>query len=574
MIHLFPQITLNLPKLISKLLPAVLTVSGAWAAPVLAAERVYVTYGLLERSVSVDSLDTFVQEGKISAELSDFTRFFNEEQLEELQNILAARIELSPVSVDRFLYTNQGEALLEQLGSLIRTRSGNSGFHAIRAALILAAGDEEGLTPLNVLKQFPLTEIRVNLPETLEILGQLEDLVNQTSSVVALIEQQSALAAAATAIDFSELPDDLRFPGSFTSQMETIVLVDISRERKFKADIYLPNHATGDRIDPAPVIIISHGLGSDRTSYRYLARHLASHGFVVAVPDHPGSDAALLEALFEGRASEVSNPREFIDRPLDIKQLLDQLSQMATNDAIYQGRLNLDQVAVVGQSFGGYTALVLAGAPINFSQLENDCNNPSPLNLSYLLQCRALEIPRELPSLQDGRVKAILVINPIGSSVLGADGFSQIDIPVMVLTGNGDTIAPSLLEQVYPFTWLTTSDRYLLLLQGTTHFSTIGESQPGNIAVDLPPEVVGPDPNVARAYVNIMSLAFLQTYINNERTYLPYLSSGYARYISQTPVPLHLVNRLTPDQLSEALSITLVKTSSKENSSRILTQLD
>lgn len=574
MIHLFPQIKLKLPKVIAKLLPAVLAIgSGAWAAPVLAAERVYVTYGLLERSVSVDSLDTFVREGKIQPDLSDFTRFFNDEQLQELQSILAARIELNPVSVDRFLYTDQGEALLWQLGSLIRTQSGSSGFYAIRAALILSASDEEGLTPLNVLKQFPLTEIRVDLPQTLAILGQLEDLVNQTSNAVALIEQQSTIAASASASNFAELPD-LRFPGSFTSEMETIVLVDISRERKFKADIYLPNRSGGDRNEPAPVVIISHGLGSDRTSYRYLARHLASHGFAVAVPDHPGSDAAQLQALFEGRASEVSNPQEFIDRPLDIKQLLDQLGEMVTNDATYQGRLNLDQIAVIGQSFGGYTALVLAGASINFSQLEEDCNNHSLLNLSYLLQCRALEISREFPTLHDDRVKAILVINPIGSSVLGDEGFSQIDIPIMILTGNGDTIAPSLLEQIYPFTWLTTSNRYLLLLQGATHFSTIGESEPGNIAVDLPPEVVGPDPNVARAYVNIMSLAFLQSHINNERTYLPYLSSGYARYISQTPVPLHLVNSLSPDQLAEALSITLVESSSEESSRRILTQLE
>ncbi len=35
--------------------------------------------------------------------------------------------------------------------------------------------------------------------------------------------------------------------------------------------------------------------------------------------------------------------------------------------------LNLEQVGVVGQSFGGYTALALAGTKINFEQLKADC---------------------------------------------------------------------------------------------------------------------------------------------------------------------------------------------------------
>jgi predicted dienelactone hydrolase len=87
---------------------------------------------------------------------------------------------------------------------------------------------------------------------------------------------------------------------------------------------------------------------------------------VVAVSEHPGSDAKQLQALLSGRADEVTSPREFIDRPLDVKYLLDELTRLSQSEPGFQERLNLQQVGVIGQSFGGYTVLALAGAKLNF----------------------------------------------------------------------------------------------------------------------------------------------------------------------------------------------------------------
>ena len=36
-----------------------------------------------------------------------------------------------------------------------------------------------------------------------------------------------------------------------------------------------------------PLVLISHGSGGSHLAYRTLAAHLARHGFVVAIPDHP-----------------------------------------------------------------------------------------------------------------------------------------------------------------------------------------------------------------------------------------------------------------------------------------------
>lgn len=100
---------------------------------------------------------------------------------------------------------------------------------------------------------------------------------------------------------------------------------------------------------------------------------MASYGFAVAVPKHPGSNSEQLRSLLVGRSDAITSPSEFINRPLDIKYLLDELERLDASNPNLQ--LNLQQVGVIGQSFGGYTALVLAGASLNFKQKSVDTPN-------------------------------------------------------------------------------------------------------------------------------------------------------------------------------------------------------
>ena len=304
------------------------------------------------------------------------------------------------------------------------------------------------------------------------------------------------------------------------------------------------------------MIVISHGLGSDRSTFAYLAIHLASYGFAVLVPEHPGSNAARLQALINGTASEVSEPIEFVNRPLDITFVLNQVESLVNAMPNLRGRLNFQQVGVLGQSYGGYTALVVAGAPINPQQLQASCQNlENTLNLSLLLQCRAIDLTQPEPALQDSRVKAVIAINPITSAVLGQTSLSQIKVPTLMVTGNADTIAPAVTEQIQPFTWLTTPNRYLVMLQGGTHFSTLDSSNAPD-AIPLPQEVVGPSPAIARRYIDALAVAFFQTYIANNPAYRGYLSAAYSTAISESPLPLSLVHTLTADQFTQGIAST------------------
>ncbi|MBW4445401.1 MAG: alpha/beta hydrolase [Spirirestis rafaelensis WJT71-NPBG6] len=516
------------------------------AYPALGAERIRFNYGLLERSIPISSLETYTRTGKVDEGLAAYTQYVDKKQLAQLRKVLLTPIPLNQVEVSQFLYTPIGEQLLEKLGKVIQTESNLSGFYAIRAALILSAADQKDFTLLNVLRKFPASAISINLDQSLAIAESLQNLVNQTQNAVALINQQSQQNVT-TASTLNTVPlMNLGQNGSFRFLKQTITLNDLSRNRTFPADIYLPIAQT-----PRPIIVISHGLGSDRTSFAYLAEHLASYGFVVAVPEHPGSNSKQLQALLAGTADTVTNPRELIDRPLDIKLLLDELTRLSQSNPTFKGRLNLEQVGVVGQSFGGYTALALAGAKINFEQLKTDCPAlENTLNVSLLLQCLAVNLPNTQYNLSDARIKAAIAINPVDSSIFGQASLSQIKIPVMIVSGSSDTVAPAFPEQIRPFTWLTTPNKYLALINGGTHFSTTTESS--NAVVPVPRQVIGPSPALAQRYVKALSVPFFETYVAEQSSYVAYLSTDYVNTISQQPLPLSLIKSLTSEQLEQA----------------------
>jgi len=516
------------------------------AAPAFGAERIYVTYGPLEESVPIESLALFAKEGKIDSNLDGFAQYAKKSQLAQIRSALQAKAEISPVTIAQFLYTPQGEVLLKRLGRVVQTKARQPGFYAIRAALILAAADPEGLTILNVLQKFPTYGIRIDIARGLGIANKLTSLINRSNRTIAgVIELSEAEAASEPAIPPAEMLQP-QLPGPYTWKKSSVTLTSPSRNRTFDMDIYLPQRSP----QPAPVVVISHGLGSDRLSFEYLAKQLASYGFAVAVPEHPGSNAQQIQNLVTGKASEVAEPAEFVNRPLDIKDLLDYLTKLSTTNPAYRGQLDLQRVGIIGQSFGGYTALTLAGAGINFAQLDKDCQlENETLNLSLLLQCRARGLDRNQYNFSDPRIKAAIAINPIASSILGETNLSQIQIPVMLIAGSADTVAPALLEQIQPFTWLTSPNKYLVLLENGTHFSTIEES-PQSVFLP-PPEVIGPEPALARRYLKGLSVAFMETYLNNKSNFRPYLEPNYALSISRNALGLRILRSLTPEQLQQ-----------------------
>lgn len=545
---LFDNWTSTLKRNSLVLVLGILLVTLGINTSIIAAERIYVTLSASKTSISVTALEKYAEDGVINHELAFYQQYLPAKQFQKLQGILLTPVKVSPVLLSQFLYTPQGEFILHRLAQVIQPQTQQpQGISTLRSALISAAGEPGGLTLLNLLRKYPYSDIHINLRRSFSLARELENIINETESAIAAVTKQSYLEATTIPqpLNFLELTD-VRHQGKFHLQKHTLKFFDSTRHRLLLTDVYIPHVQT-----PAPVIVISHGLGTDSSNFEYLATHLASHGLAVVVPNHPGSTS------LHYQSSTVIEPGEFHDQPLDVKYVLNQLEQINHSDSRFQSRLNLQQVGVFGQSLGGYTALALAGAEINFPQLEQDCT-PEALNkswnMSLLFQCSALALQQDSKkyNLQDERVKAAIAVNPITSSIFGEAGFSQIKTPVMIVSSSADSVAPALYEQIQPFSWLQNAPKYLVMLLGGTHFSTIGDGNPTSQQVSLTTDVTG-DASQARDYINLLSLPFFQTHVAGKSEYLPYLNAAYTNSISRESLGLKLVQTFSQTQLTQAI---------------------
>ncbi|MBE9109444.1 alpha/beta hydrolase [Nodosilinea sp. LEGE 07298] len=516
-------------KFVAILLATVLLQSLWFALPGHSAERVFINFGPLERSIAVADLETYARTGKLNNELESLSRYFSPEQLEQFRNALTLSADIDVVTVAQFLYTPQGEAILDALGEVVQTARQLNGARAIRGALILAAADPDAdFNVLSFLKHFPTEGARVDLQQVSSVAREVLTTINQTQQTVAQIGQQ-ATAAAGEAGDIASAPGNPTKLGPYRWQKQSLDQLTLP------TDLYLPDEQN------VPLVIISHGLGGDRSSFAYVAEHLASHGFAVAVVEHPGSSSDQIEALLTGQTNEAVDPEEMVRRATSIQMLLDELAAAAQGSAL-GNRIDFERIGGLGQSFGAYTMLALAGATVNPASLEQSCppELSSQLNLSLLLQCSVLRLPQPLPTLEDRRIKAAIAINPLDSVVFGEAGMANIDVPILIVSGSADTVTPALAEQIRPFTWLEVAERYLLLIKNGTHFSTIFE-QPDTDTLPVPAQAIGPSPMTAQGYIEAMSVAFFKAHLAGENDYRQYLDQTYVQTLSQPELPLYLV---------------------------------
>jgi predicted dienelactone hydrolase len=507
----------------------------------IAAEKVAFWYSLLEFSIPVSSLETYAETGTVDRYLATYVSSNNTQALAKFKKILTYKLDIDSITLYRFFNSSVGKTVLSYLGEIIQTSPDQNGFYALRSALILAANESEGLTLLNILQNFPTETIHIDGETSIKLAGALVELIEQNKQAIATIQEQANIEAQSkSSIDFTQQLD-IRKSGSVTWKQETLTFNDIKRNRSFTTELYRPKLNTS-----IPVIVISPGLGADANSFDYLAEHLVSYGFAVAIVNHPGSDRNRIENFFAGLNKEIVEAREFIDRPRDISYLLDKLQQREQTNS-FPGHLNLKQVGIIGHSFGAYTAFALAGAKLNIEHLQQYCQSNAidadSFNSSLLLQCLAAELSENKDyRLFDPRIKAIFAMNPIISSIFGEKELSKIDLPLTFVAGTQDIITPALLEQIKPFTWLKSHNKYLLLIDRSNHIydnskgmSLISNIAPHNNSVRTLP----------REYLKVISLAFMQKYIANNDDYQIFLNNKYAHFISNDRLKLNLVYSLS-----------------------------
>ena len=233
--------------------------------------------------------------------------------------------------------------------------------------------------------------------------------------------------------------------------------------------------------------VISHGLWDEPESFEGWGEVLASAGYTVLLPDHPGSDFEQQKAMLSGD-SPPPDPGELTRRPRDVSALID---AVASGRILRNQSLNTHAVAAIGHSWGGTTVLQLAGAdPTDRKMLSrcSDLEDPEG-NMSWVLQCSWLSTIREAGA-ADPRVGAVVSVSPPLRLLFDPASSRSLSGKVLLISGTADWVVPSGPEAISPMreTKAARHGHRLVLYDRANHFtprSFKGDPQPAAIGALL-----------------------------------------------------------------------------------------
>lgn len=219
--------------------------------------------------------------------------------------------------------------------------------------------------------------------------------------------------------------------GAQTNDTMGFVLADTRRDAPLAASAYGGSY---------PVVVHSHGYQGWSGNSAFLWHHLATHGWLVVVPDHTDN------TLF-GNVDPLPTAHWF-ERPLDIRAALDSLPDQVGPAAA------IDRVLLSGHSFGVYTTWAAGGATYDLAEVEARCDAGEIGDGT----CTAAERAMFTSDLSDDRVVATLpMAGSYDTAWFGETGYHTIQGPVFAMSGSEDDVGAD--EQWarmtdIPLTWI------------------------------------------------------------------------------------------------------------------------
>ena len=515
-----------------------------------AAQTVVVRRGSSAQTIDVADLKTLAETGKASPKLQAYARKLRPEERETILSAFKANFNMNPVAVRNFLDTPTGNALVSAIANAT-SRSDRVGELLVKSALVSGARSPEGLSLIRFIEAYPSPRLEINLDRAFLVAGNFNRGFWQSQAFMAAISPQFVSQRPQI-----QIPFDPTLPGNARVQVLKLNLTDKERNREIPVDVYWSTQTAPN----TPIIVFSHGLGSIRTDLRYLAEHLASHGYVVAALEHPGSNETHVKQALALKAPALE-AEEFLNRPKDISFVLDELSLLNQKPGELQGKLAPDRTMVVGYSFGGATALSLAGGELQLTQLKQRCpGNVLANSLGENAQCFAKNLPEDRYQLRDPRIKAAIALSPTTSLLFGETGLTKVAIPTLITAASADKTTPILTEQVIPFEKLP-QPKWLVGFVGATHLSVKDPNTTMDQAKEPDTlysggEIVGEQVVELRNYVKAIALAMaaqltddsvaVTTPRSSATKYSIFLTPDYAQYASTTRFPIRLVTEIPP----------------------------
>lgn len=210
----------------------------------------------------------------------------------------------------------------------------------------------------------------------------------------------------------------------------------------------------------APLVVLIHGSGGSAQSMAWLATALARRGALVVAADHPASS---------GGDPERASMMQVWTQPDDVRHLLDTL--LASN---WGSRFDPQRIAVVGFSLGGASAMLLAGARLDFERFPEFCKTHDDgacraftghfQNVDAAFHARANGVHAE------PRVHAAVAIAPGFTEAYSAESLRDMKTPLLLITAERDLQLPPQ-THVHPMRHLLPANSRYLEIGDAQHFS-------------------------------------------------------------------------------------------------------